>query len=150
VPLRRREPATGGVDALPWNVRLVDAGDVTAVRRPQPSSWMHVVSMDIEEFYDQDERRRSSEEVQFGRDWYENDLRFEVAWVADTGEVYAMAEPFSRRGISIESVTVEVLAVVESRDAIEAALTGWQNAMSQPNSLEWVRARVAGDPDPSR
>jgi hypothetical protein len=106
--------------------------------------------MDIEEFYDQDERRRSSEEIQFGRDWYGNDVRFEVAWVADTGEVYAMAEPFSRRGISIESVTVEVLAVIDSRDEIDDALTGWQDAMSQPNSLQWVRARVAGDPDPTR
>ena len=109
---------------------------------------MRVVSMDIEEFYDQDERRRSSEEVQFGRDWYENDLRFEVAWVADTGEVYAMAEPISRRGISIESVTVEVLAVIEGRDAIDVALTGWQDAMSQPNSLAWVRAHVAERPGP--
>src|SRR5207245_1005513 len=67
-----------------------------------------VVSMDIEEFYDQDPRRQASEEIEFGREWYENDERFEVAWVADTGEVYAMAEPYSRRGVSTQSVTVEV------------------------------------------
>jgi hypothetical protein len=103
--------------------------------------------MDIEEFYDQDPRRQASDEVEFGREWHENDLRFEVAWVADTGEVYAMAEPYSRRGISSEAVTVEVLAVLAERDAVESALTGWQDAMSQPNSLAWVRARVAGAAD---
>ena len=62
--------------------------------------------MDIEEFYEQDPRRQASDEIEFGRDWYEHDLRFEVAWVAETG--------------------------------------GWQDAMLQPESLAWVRARVAG------
>ncbi len=103
--------------------------------------------MDVEEFYDQDPRRQASEEIEFGREWYEGDLRFEVAWVADTGEVFAMAEPYSRRGISTQSVTVEVLAVIEGRDAINAVLTGWQDAMSQPDSLGWVRSRVAGEAD---
>jgi hypothetical protein len=103
--------------------------------------------MDIEEFYDEDPRRQASDEIEFGREWYENDLRFEVAWVADTGEVYAMAEPSGRRAVTTESVTVEVLAVIEGRDAVNAALTGWQDAMSQPNGLAWVRARVAGAAD---
>ena len=100
--------------------------------------------MDIEEFYDQDPRRRASDEIEFGHEWYENGLRFEVAWVADTGEVYAMAED-SRRRVSTQSVTVEVLAVIEGRDAINSVLTGWQDAMSQPESLAWVRARLSGD-----
>ena len=100
--------------------------------------------MDVEEFYEQDPRRRASDEIEFGREWYENDMRFEVAWVADTGEVYAMAEPYSRREISTESVTVEILGVIEGRDAVNSVLMGWQEAMSQPESLAWVRARVAG------
>jgi len=98
--------------------------------------------MDVEEFYEQDPRRRASDEIEFGREWYENDMRFEVAWVADTGEVYAMAEPYSRREISTESVTVEILGVIEGRDAVNSVLMGWQDAMSQPESLAWVRARV--------
>jgi hypothetical protein len=102
------------------------------------------VSVDIEEFYDQDPRRQASDEVEFGREWFEHDDRFEVAWVADTGEVYAMAEPYSRRGVSTQSVTVEILAVIEGRDAINALLTGWQDAMSKPDGLTWVRARLAG------
>jgi hypothetical protein len=100
--------------------------------------------MDIEEFYDQDPRRRASDEIEFGRKWSENDRRFEVSWVADTGELYVMAEPYSRREISTESVTVEVLGVIEGRDTINAALSGWQEAMAQPNGLTWVRERVAG------
>ena len=98
--------------------------------------------MDVEEFYEQDPRRRASDEIEFGTEWYENDMRFEVAWVADTGEVYAMAEPYSRREISTESVTVEILGVIEGRDAVNSVLMGWQDAMSQPESLAWVRARV--------
>ena len=101
--------------------------------------------MDIEEFYDQDPRRRASDEIEFGREWSENDRRFEVSWVAATGEVYVMAEPYSRREISTESVTVEVLGVIKGRDAINSALAGWQEAMAKPNSLAWVRERVAGE-----
>jgi hypothetical protein len=101
--------------------------------------------MDIEEFYDQDPRRRASDEIEFGREWSENDRRFEVSWVADTGEVYAMAEPYSRSEISTDSVTVEVLGVINGREAMNSALTGWQEAMAEPNSLAWVRERVAGE-----
>ena len=47
--------------------------------------------MDIEEFYDADPRRRASDEVRFGDEWTDADGgRYEVLWVADTGEVYAM------------------------------------------------------------
>jgi hypothetical protein len=103
--------------------------------------------MDIEEFYDQDPRRRASDEIEFGREWSEGERRFEVSWVADTGEVYVMAEPYSRREISTESVTVEILGVVKGRDAINSVLAGWQEAMAKPNSLAWVRERVAGESD---
>jgi hypothetical protein len=100
--------------------------------------------MDIEEFYDQDPRRRASDEIEFGREWSENGRRFEVSWVADTGELYVMAEPYSRREISTESVTVEILGVIDGREAINSALAGWLDAMAEPDSLAWVRERVAG------
>jgi hypothetical protein len=69
-------------------------------------------------------------------------MRFEVAWVADTGELYAMAEPYERRGVSTEQVTVEILAVLEGRAAIDTVMAGWQDAMSGEDSLAWVRART--------
>jgi hypothetical protein len=103
--------------------------------------------MDIEEFYDQDPRRRASDEIEFGREWSENERRFEVSWVADTGELYVMAEPYSRREISTESVTVEVLGVIKGQNAVNSVLAGWREAMAKPNSLAWVRGRVAGESD---
>jgi hypothetical protein len=99
--------------------------------------------VDIEQFYDADPRRRASDEIQFGREWTEGPMYFEVAWIADTGELYAMAEPYDRRGVSTEQVTVEVLAVLEGRAVIDAVMAGWQDAMSGEDSLAWVRARAA-------
>src|SRR5262249_13209449 len=98
--------------------------------------------MDIDEFYDQDPRRRASEEIEFGTEWYENGLRFEVCWIVDTGELYVMAEPYSRREISAASVTVEILAVIHGRDTVNSLLAGWRDEMAKPNGLAWVRARV--------
>ena len=50
--------------------------------------------MDIEEFYEADERRRRSEEVEIGTEWHDDaGVRYEVSWVADTGELYVMGEP---------------------------------------------------------
>ena len=100
--------------------------------------------MDVEEFYEQDPRRQTSDEVDYGRAWREGDMQYEVAWVADTGELYAMAEPVSRKSITSAQVTMEVLVVITERAQVDAALDGWHEAMAQPDSLAWVRARVAG------
>ena len=44
--------------------------------------------MNIEEFYEADERRRRSEEIEVGTEWLDRDgVRHEVSWVADTGEL---------------------------------------------------------------
>jgi hypothetical protein len=40
---------------------------------------------------------------------------------------------------------VEVLGVINGRDAINSTLAGWREAMAKPNSLAWVRDRVAGE-----
>jgi hypothetical protein len=104
--------------------------------------------MDVDEFYEQDPRRQTSDEVEFGREWREQDMRFEVAWVADTGELYAMAEPFDRRGITTAAVTVEVLGVIAARAAVDEALDGWQDAMPRPDGLAWVRARAGAASGP--
>ena len=110
--------------------------------------------MDIEEFYDADPRRRASEEVAFGQEWTDADGgRYEVMWVVDTGEVYAMfepVEPMASDGIGdsfpqhlpTKAVTVEVLGVVPTREAIDELLAGWEEAMPEPGSIAWVRARI--------
>jgi len=111
--------------------------------------------MDIEQFYDEDPRRRSSEETEFGRDWSDGSgVRSELSWVADTGELYVMKEPDAPinmdpvgdefvESLGTEAMTVEVLGTVEDRAHVDELLAGWQDAMVKPNSLSWVRERVA-------
>lgn len=111
--------------------------------------------MDIEQFYDADPRRRASEEEQFGRDWFAADgVNWELNWVADTGEVYAMRELVEPGGMDpvgdtwvqelpVDAVTVEILGVVAEHSALVQALDGWQDAMPTENSLDWARQRIA-------
>jgi hypothetical protein len=110
--------------------------------------------MDIEQFYDADPRRRESEEIEFGREWSDaKGVRTELSWVADTGELYAMAEPVeavymdpvgdTRVGeLPTELVTVEILGVVPDRPAVDELLAGWEQAMGGTNSIQWVRDRL--------
>ena len=112
--------------------------------------------MDIEEFYDADPRRRESEEIEFGREWSDaNGMRTELSWVAATGEVYAMAEPAGSvemdpfcdtrvDDLPTEALTVEILGMLDDRAAVDQLLAGWEDAMNKkPNSLQWVRDRLA-------
>jgi hypothetical protein len=110
--------------------------------------------MDIEEFYDADPRRRASEEIAFGHEWTDaGGGRYEIQWVADTGELYAMFEPVEPMAsdavgdvfvqhMPTSAVTVEVLATIPTREEVEQRLTGWQDTMPQPDSITWLRARI--------
>jgi len=50
--------------------------------------------VDIEEFYDADDRRRQSAEIELGGDWHDaKGVRYELNWIEDTGELYVMREP---------------------------------------------------------
>jgi hypothetical protein len=110
--------------------------------------------MDIEGFYAQDERRRHSTELEFGRDWHDTDGRVGVSWVQDTGEVYVMREPNAgvwgdgagdvyARHVSAHALGVEVLGVVAGRDAIQAVMSGWEQAMGRNDGLVWLADRIA-------
>jgi hypothetical protein len=111
--------------------------------------------MDIEEFYDQDPKRRASEEIEYGTDWTDaNGNRAELSWIEDTGELYLMAEPVEPMGsdgigdlyvqnLPTDALVVEILGTFPSKEALEAKLEGWEAAMPQKGSLDWVRARVS-------
>ena len=111
--------------------------------------------MDIEQFYDADPRRRESEEIEFGREWSDaNGLRTELSWVADTGELYAMAEPSEPvfmdpvgdtrvPDLPTELVTVDILGVIPDRAGVDQLLAGWEGEMEKPNSIQWVRDRIS-------
>ncbi len=116
--------------------------------------------MDIEEFYDADERRRSSAEVEFGEDWRDADgVRHELSWIEDTGELYVMREPVPDGWVTpfggihvrgahstdekeIEGMSVAVVGVVPSRAAVDQLLDGWQQAMEAPDSVAWLVQRL--------
>ena len=82
--------------------------------------------MNIEEFYDQDERRRESEEIELGNAWHDSSgRRFELSYVVDTGEVYVMSapdtemieDPFGDIAVQhepLDALTVDVIALVPS------------------------------------
>jgi hypothetical protein len=111
--------------------------------------------VDIEQFYDEDPRRRTSDEVEYGQDWSDADgVRHEISWVVDTGELYAMREPNAAIEVDpvgdewmdqlpSDAITVEVLGIVNDRAEVDRRLTGWEQAMPTAFSLNWVRERIA-------
>jgi hypothetical protein len=118
--------------------------------------------MNIEEFYAADERRRRSEEIELGTEWYDADgARYELSWVADTGELYVMREPdvpmtedpfgdVYHSQVRTDSVTVGVVGWIPDRDRLETVLEGWESAMSEPNSITWLTQRLAQHEIPRR
>lgn len=107
--------------------------------------------MDLEEFYEGDERRRASAEVEYGREWHDaRGARYELSWVEATGELYAMREPDSEgalvdpfgdwvaASLPDQALTVRVLGRVMGRDALALVMDGWQEAMGRPDSIRWT------------
>ncbi len=120
--------------------------------------------MDIEEFYSADERRRRSVEVEFGNNWFDaKGNRYELSWVADTGELYAMLElipeadtwtPFGDIEVEdakVDSLVVTVLGTIATREEIEQLLEGWADHMAEADGVHWVaeRLQAAGIARPS-
>ncbi len=110
--------------------------------------------MNIEEFYEADPTRRSSDEENLGRDWLDDTgRRYELNWVVDTGELYLMAEPLEPvemdplgdsfvPDMPVELITVEILATITDRSELDSTLDGWSDAMEEPDGVGWVRRRL--------
>ncbi|MHB8320266.1 MAG: hypothetical protein ACYDEP_13750 [Acidimicrobiales bacterium] len=109
--------------------------------------------MDIEEFYDEDERRRASAEIQLGTEWRDGSgVRYELNWVEDTGELYIMREPVPHEwedpfgGIHVnasekapvDGMTVEIVAKIASRAELDEILSGWETTMASQNGVSWL------------
>jgi len=109
--------------------------------------------MDIEDFYEQNEARRESAEFEFGIEWTDaTENEYELSWVEATGELYLMVEPeafisedifgdFLVSKTEISDLTVVVIGKVASIAAVEDKLDGWEDAMLEENSLEWLHER---------
>jgi hypothetical protein len=110
--------------------------------------------MDIEEFYEADERRRRSEEIELGTEWHDAaGVRYELSWVADTGELYVMREPAGKiaedpfgdvfaGATPVDALTVAVVGWVPDRGRVEEVLAGWEDAMGGPDSVTWLASRL--------
>src|SRR5205807_3387112 len=86
-------------------------------------------------FCGEDLRRASSREVDVGLWWREGAEAplHRAAWVAATGELYAV-----RLGPAQDAEpAVELLAVIDGEDGLEAELGGWGELCGYPNSLAW-------------
>jgi len=110
--------------------------------------------VNIEEFYAEDERRRSSTEVEFGREWRDAaGVRYELSWVQDIGELYLMREPvptlyedplgdFDVDSADLNELLVSVLGMVTTHERVEEILAGWPEAMAAPEGVEWLAGRL--------
>ena len=111
--------------------------------------------MDIEQFYSADERRRQSAEVEFGNNWFDaKGSRYELSWVEDTGELYAMLELTPEAGswtpfgdvevedVKVDTLVVTVLGTFATQAEVEALLDGWAGHMAEPDGGHWVAERL--------
>jgi hypothetical protein len=111
--------------------------------------------MDIEQFYSADERRRRSAEVEFGNNWFDaKGNRYELSWVEDTGELYAMLElvpeadtwtPFGDvevEEVTVGSLLVTVLGTIATREEVEQLFEGWADHMAEKDGVHWVADRL--------
>ena len=92
-------------------------------------------------FYNADERRIRSRELDVGLWWREaiDGPLHRAAWVSETGELYLV-----RLGPAAEGGgRVEVLASAVDRELLEPALAGWRERCGQPQSLTWLRERAS-------
>ena len=116
--------------------------------------------MDIDEFYEADPRRRASAELELGTEWLDMDnVRHELNYVEDTGELYVLREPsphvredpfgglrFSTPPGYDKKMTVHVIARIPTKDDVHRILKGWQDHMTDPDGDQWLgdRLREAG------
>jgi hypothetical protein len=122
--------------------------------------------VDIGQFYDADDRRRQSVEIELGTEWRDaHAVRYELNWIQDTGELYVMLEPpapewggpFGDIHVQtgdrapIDGMTVLVIAHVDSHEKLEQVLDGWQAAVDGDDSVSWLadRLKASGVADPS-
>ncbi|HEY2216874.1 MAG TPA: hypothetical protein VGH21_05220, partial [Solirubrobacteraceae bacterium] len=95
----------------------------------------------LQGFYAADPRRVRSRERDVGLWWRASadGPLHRAAWINDTGELYLvqLGDPEQGGG------RVEVLSTVAEEDRLEQVLEGWRRRCGEPQSLAWLRGRVA-------
>jgi hypothetical protein len=86
--------------------------------------------------------RLRSRERDFGLRWRDGSTLHRVAWIEDTGELYAVQlGPDSAGG-----GRVEVLVEGARDEEVAAVLRGWRTMIDRPDSIRWLRERVRSLP----
>jgi hypothetical protein len=70
-----------------------------------------------------------------GADWHQP--RFRAAWLPQTGELYVM----QHEGIP-GGGTVAVLATLPTQADVDVALAGWEDAVGEWGSVDWLAAHA--------
>lgn len=115
---------------------VADTGELYLLRKPRPSAWFPVVTRE-----DLDNFVRTLK-----------DLAHDVTAV--TARLVERLHPRHARAKTTmhlerheeaynEELVVDVLAVIASAQEVEAILTDWEEHVSTPNGLAWVRDRLA-------
>ena len=129
-----------------------------AVESPDPAGEL----VDVERFYDEDPRRRSSREIEFGNFWSLGKLesRWFVSWIEDTGELIAVGPALDAshrrdedgrgqltyiafgQGAYWLRVVADVLCVEPDLTRLESRLAGWEDQRGRRDSYRWLKERV--------
>ena len=88
--------------------------------------------------------RLHSRERDFGLLWRDGAAAYRAAWIEDTLELYIVQLGSPDQG----GGHVRLLATDASLDQVESALTGWQDAISDSFSVNWLRERIRNHLDP--
>jgi hypothetical protein len=105
-------------------------------------------------FLDANPRRRSPSDVSFGQRWTKDGVKLSLAWFPGTGElcllssgttpmnvVEAVTNLFGIGGAVTKDVRVSVIGIL-TREEVESVLSGWREAMRQPDSFDWLVDRL--------
>ena len=107
-------------------------------------------------FLDGDRRRTVASEIEYGDRWTKRGRRFELVWYPGTGELCLLDRQRHRVRIrealfsfgggsgALNDVRVAPLGIMRTRRGIDELLDGWQTAMRQPESLDWLDTRLSG------
>ena len=96
-------------------------------------------------FYASAPARRGSRERDVGLFWRSRrGPTFRAAWVRDTHELYLFQHALGGPG----GGSVHLLAPRLTEEELDRRLAGWEDVCGQAASLEWLLARMGGEPEP--
>jgi hypothetical protein len=96
-------------------------------------------------FYASAPARRGSRERDVGLFWRSRrGPTYRAAWVRDTHELYLFQHALGGPG----GGSVHLLAPPLTEPELERRLAGWEEVCGQEASLEWLLARMGGEPEP--